>query len=80
MRQVLGEADFEGHGFKKEESRSLVSEGRLAANSLAYMTNRFYHREVNCSRSRVMQVLQEEGKLLPGEFSQHSDDNRRMLN
>lgn len=62
---MLQKADFEGHGFNKEESRTVLSTGELLANSSAYMTNLFYQRKVNCTRSQVMQVLLEEGKLLP---------------
>ena len=60
-RQMLQKADFEGHGFQKEESRSLLS-----ANSSAYMTNVFYYKKVSCSQSQVMKVLTEAEKLLPG--------------
>ena len=60
-RQMLQKADFEGHGFQKKESRSLLSNG-----SAVYMTNIFYYKEVNCSQSQVMQVLTEAERLLPG--------------
>lgn len=67
VRQMLQKADFEGHGFQKEESRSLLSAGKFPANSSAqFMTNIFYYKEVNCSQSQVMQVLTEAEKLLPG--------------
>ena len=73
-QQMLQKADFEGHGFNKEESRTVLSTGELLTNSSAYMTNLFYQRKVNCTRSQVMQVLLEEGKLLPGELFQRSGD------
>lgn len=70
---MLRKADFEGHGFQKEESRTLLS-----ANTSAYMTNIFYYKEVNCSQAQVMQVLTEADKLLPGkDWSQYLDDNLR---
>lgn len=53
VRQMLQKADFEGHGFQKEESRSLLSalgENFRPCNSSAqFMTNIFYYKEVNCS-------------------------------
>ena len=69
---MLQKADFEGHGFQKEESRTLLSAGKFPANSPAYMTNIFYYKEVNCSQAQVMQVLMEAEKLLPGkDWSQY---------
>ncbi|CAH3038350.1 unnamed protein product [Pocillopora meandrina] len=62
--QILQKADFEGHGFQKEESRTLLSAGKFPANSSAYMTNIFYYKEVACSQAK--QVLMEVGKILPG--------------
>ena len=69
---MLKKADFEGHGFKKEESRTLLSAGKFPANSSAYMTNIFYYKEVDCLQVQVMQVLMEAEKLLPGkDWSQY---------
>ena len=62
--QMLQKADFEGHGFQKEESRTLLSAGKFLANSSAYVTNIFYYKEVDCSQA--MQVLIEAEKILPG--------------
>ena len=75
---MLQKADFQRHGFQKEESRNLLSAGKFPANSSAYLTNIFYYKEVNCSQAQVMQVLMEAEKLLPGkEWSQYLDDNLR---
>ena len=76
---MLQKADFESHGFQKEESRSLLSAGKFPSNSPAYMTNIFYYKEVNCSQSQVMKVLTEAEKLLPGNWSQYLDDNLRYI-
>ena len=79
VRQMLQKADFEGHGFQKEESRTLLdSAGKFPANSSVYMTNIFYYKKVNCSQSQVMQVFKEAEKLLPGNRSQYLDDNLRI--
>lgn len=75
---MLQKADFERHGFQKEESRTLLLAGKFPANSSAYMTNIFYYKEVNCSQAQVMQVLMEAEKLLPGkDWSQYLEDNLR---
>ena len=75
---MLQRADFEGHGFPKEESRTLLSAGKFPANSSAYMTNILYNKGVNCSQAQVMQVLMEGEKLLPGkDWSQYLNDNLR---
>ena len=74
---MLQKADFERHGFQKEESRTLLSAGKFPANSSAYMTN-IYYKEVNCSQAQMMQVLMEAEKLLPGkDWSQYLNDNLR---
>ena len=78
VRQMLQKADFEGHGFQKEESRRLYSAGKFPANSPVYMTTIFYYKKVNCSQSQVMQVFKEAEKLLPGNRSQYLDDNLRI--
>ena len=62
--QMLQKADFEGHGFRKEESHTLLSVRKFPANSSTYMTNIFYYKEVDCSQAK--QVLMEAEKILPG--------------
>ena len=75
---MLQRADFEGHGFPKEESRTLLSAGKFPANSSAYMTNILYNKGVNCSQAQVMQVLMEGEKLLPGkDWSQYLNDTEK---
>ena len=75
---MLQRADFEGHGFQKEESHTLLSAGKFPANSSAYMTNIFYYKEVNCSQAQVMQVFMEAKELLPGkDWSQYLNNNLR---
>lgn len=76
--QMLQRADFEGHGFQKEESRTLLSTGKFSANSSAYMTNIFYYKEVDCLQAQVTQVLTKAEKLLPGkDWFQYLNDNLR---
>ena len=76
--QMLQRADFEGHGFQKEESRTLLPTGKFSANSSAYMTNIFYYKEVDCLQAQVTQVLTKAEKLLPGkDWFQYLNDNLR---
>ena len=64
VQQMLQKADFEGHGFQKEELHILLSAGKFPANPSAYMTNIFYYKKVDCSQAK--QVLMEAEKILPG--------------
>lgn len=61
MLKMLEKADLEGHGFEKEETRTLLS---TTTNSSAYMTTLYYYKVVDCSQ--VIQVVMEVEKLLPG--------------
>lgn len=54
--KMLEKADLKGHGFQKEVSRGVLSTGTV--------TTLFYYKVVDCSR--VMQVMIEVQKLLPG--------------
>ena len=61
MLKMLEEADFEVHGFQKEETRTMLSK---TTNNSAYITNLYYYKVVNCSQ--VKQVMLEVEILLPG--------------
>lgn len=62
---MLVKADLEGHGFEKEETRTMLSTGK-ATNQSAYTTTLYYYKVVDCSRSRVMRIIMQVEKLLPG--------------
>ena len=63
MLKMVEKADLEGHGFQKEETRTMLSTGK-ATNHSAYMTTLYYYKVVDCLQ--VIQVLKEVEKLLPG--------------
>lgn len=61
MLKMLEKADLESHGFKKEETRTMLS---TSTNSSAYVKTLYYYKVVDCSQ--VKQVVLEVEKLLPG--------------
>ena len=60
---MLKKADLEGHGFQKEVIRTIISASN-ATNHPIYKTTLHYYKVVDCSK--VMQVVLEIEKLLPG--------------
>lgn len=62
--KMLKEADLEGRGFQKEESRIMLSPNK--ANSSVLVTSLYYYKVVDCSN--VIQIILELDGLFPGEL------------
>lgn len=65
MLKMLQKANLEGHGFLKEETRTVLSTGKVT-NYSDYTEILYFFKMVNCSQVQMMKVVIEVEKLLPG--------------
>lgn len=62
---MLQKADFERHGFLKEQSRTVLSTDKAGNNSV-YTETLYYFKLVQCSEVQIIKVVMEIEELLPG--------------